>query len=139
MVNMEVKVSVKTTASAYHETLPGSCPPADVVKPQTDTLWRLLQSQAVSDADFKSELLKDPTRKFRDPCGGASISLVPTFEQAVAAVKSPVMRKKNFTHAVAVRYDEKAGAWHLDKPTHCHFWPYFGFDHKALAGEVRAL
>jgi len=123
----------------FHEQLPDQCPPLDVEKPTTATLWRLLSSSLVTSKDFESELLKDSTRKFRDQCSGASISLVPTFEQAVAAVKLPVMKKKNFTHAVEVRYDPNYGVWHNDKPTHCHFWPYAGFDHTAIICRLEEL
>lgn len=136
---MEELNSSMALTQAYHEALPSECPPTDVESPTVDVLWRLICSHQVSDEDFFSELKKFPQRNFRIPCEGASVSLVPTFEQATALAKTPYMRKKNFTHAIAVRYVEAAGVWHLDKPSHCHFWPYFGFDYTAIVGEVKEL
>lgn len=49
------------------------------------------------------------------------------------------MMKKNFTHAVEVRYEVTMGVWHNDKPTHCHFWPYKGFDFTKIVGALRKL
>ncbi|MGZ2928360.1 MULTISPECIES: hypothetical protein [Pseudomonas aeruginosa group] len=131
--------SSMTSAQVFHEVLPTACPPTQVVEPTVEVLWRLACSNSVSDQNFISELKKCPDRFFRVPCDGASVSLVPTFEQAAALAKTPFMRKKNFTHAIAVKYVKAAGVWHLDKPTHCHFWPYFGFDFTSVAGEVREL
>lgn len=128
-----------TISVAFNEELPSSCPPLEVEEPTVEILWRLTCSANVTGQDFLSERLKNPARRFRDECAGASISLVPTFEQAVAAVKSPVMKKKNFTHAVGVRYEKSAGVWHLDKPTHCHFWPYAGFEFSELTVMVKEL
>ena len=136
---MDEQVPASLAVMEYHEKLPGECPPANVECPQTNSLWRLMASVNVTAENFKSEALANPTRVFRDPCGGRSISLVPTFAQAAAAAKSPIMRKKNFTHAVEIQYSPVAGVWHLDKPTHCHFWPYFGFDYAKCIGVVKEL
>lgn len=123
----------------FHEELPNRCPPTEVEEPKVPLLWRLLCSADVDVKDFVSERQKYPERTFRDECAGASISLVPTFEQALAAVKTPLMKKKGFTHAVAVSYEKDAGVWHLDKPAHCHFWPYAGFNFSAVVGDVKEL
>lgn len=124
------------SVSTYRESLPVSCPPAEVAAPQASPLWRLLRSQSVSESDFDSQRKRLPNHPYPDECGAMSVSLTTSLAACRAIAKSP---RSKFTHAVEIHFQSSAGVWHQDSPGHVHFWPYYGHDLMTLVGAVNTL
>lgn len=113
-------LGMRKISVTFREPLPSSCPPDNCTGPTSDRAWRLLKAATVTNEDFDSAVVKQPSRNFPDMCYARGISLVPTIDMCRSIVKSP--RMKAFTHAVAVTCDAAAGVWHQDSETHVSWW-----------------
>jgi len=122
----------------FREPLPASCPPASPNFPKQVTLWRMLKGPTVTDADFDSQIKKNPHRQYPDLCGARGISLVTSFETCIAVSKSP--RAPKFTHAVEIKVCSTVGVWNQDKPSHVNWWVYQGaIPTNQVLGPAKAL
>lgn len=124
--------------TSYREQLPNGCPKQSN-HPNEKKLWRLIMSNTVVDADFDSEIKRNPSRLFKDSCYGYSVSLQTSFQAVSSLAKSPFLKKRNFTHAAGFAYDTNVGVWQHDHNTHVHFWPYSNFSVQNTTFDVRAI
>jgi hypothetical protein len=121
----------------YRESLPTSCPPADVTAPTSGTLWRLLKNNTITNSDFDSAAFKNPQKNYEDACEAKGISLVTTLNHCRILAKLP--RMKHFKFAIEVTYDVSAGVWHQDRTDHVNWWIYESCKPLQLVGKIESL
>ncbi|WP_139197741.1 hypothetical protein [Pseudomonas sp. NFACC05-1] len=128
-----------TNGFDFLEPLPDSCPPENVNTPTEPVLWRLLRASVHTAEDFDSQRKRLSNHKYPDECLARSVSLMTSLAACRAAVKSPLMAKMKFTHAVEIPCDPKLGVWHKDQPNHVNWWPYLTVNPTGIAGRVEDL
>lgn len=113
-------------ASKFVEQLPASCPPAEAVAVNYETIWRYVNSNPPIESDFQSHAMrnKNPPPGV-DPCRWASCSLFLIDNVNNLAYKALPKVKKKYKFLAQLKVTHLCGVT-LSNGRHVDFWRFSG-------------
>lgn len=120
----------------WTEPLPEQCPPAQAVKPDGQTFYRLTENSVPSENDFRSLMALFPLRRFPDQCIARAVSIWDDPVRCSDLRKLPRHRGKTL---VAFKLDASDGVIQQTfQAGHYSWWRTNAFD-VASASQVKEI